>query len=109
MAIVVKMNKRYVDDTNMAIQATPLGMRHKDGKPHVDEISVAEDKGICDDERTITLIKQIENDIPPSIQLEVDYPSKHQDGKLPILDLKVDRDKREGDRGKIRESLNDHV
>ena len=64
------------DDINMAIQATPLGMRHKDGKPHdVNEISVAEDKGICDDERTITLIKQIGNHIPPSIQLEVDYPS----------------------------------
>ena len=75
MAIVVKINKRYVDDINMAIQATPVGTRHKDGKPHVDEISVAEDEGICDEERTITLIKQIGNDIPPSIQLEVDYPS----------------------------------
>ena len=37
----------------------------------------------------MTLIKQIGNDIDPSIQLEVDYPSKHQGGKLPILDLKV--------------------
>ena len=78
----------------MAIQATPLGMRYKDGKTHVDERSVADDEGISDDERTMTLIKkktkqQIGNDIHPSIQLEVDYPSKHQDGKLPILDLKV--------------------
>ena len=89
MAIIMKMNTRYVDDINMAIQATPLGMRYKDGKTHVDERSVAEDEGISDDERTMTLIKQIGNDIHPSIQLEVDYPSKHQDGKLPILDLKV--------------------
>ena len=50
MAIVVKMNKRYVDDINMAIQATPVGMRYKDGKTHVDEISVVEDEGICNDE-----------------------------------------------------------
>ena len=35
------------------------------------------------------MIKQVGNDIHPSIQLEVDYPSKHQDGKLPILALKV--------------------
>ena len=89
MAIVVRMNKCYVDDINMAIQATPVGMRYKNGKTHVDEISVAEDEGICDDERTMILIKQVGNDIYPSIQLEVDYPSKHKDGKLPILDLKV--------------------
>ncbi|PFX15321.1 Transposon Ty3-G Gag-Pol polyprotein [Stylophora pistillata] len=89
LAIVMKMNKRYVDDINMAVQATPVGMRYKDGKTHMDERSVAEDQGISDDERTMTLIKQIGNDIHPSIQLEIDYPSKHQDGKLPILDLKV--------------------
>ena len=43
MAIIMKMNKRYVDDINMAIQATPLGMRYKDGKSHVHVRSVAED------------------------------------------------------------------
>ena len=73
----------------MAIQATPLGMTYKDGKTHVDEISVAEDEGISDNERKMMLIKLIGNDVHPSIQLELDYPSKHQDGKLPILDLKV--------------------
>ena len=55
----------------------------------MDERSVAEDEAISDDERIMRLIKQIGNDIHPSIQLAVDYPSKHQDGKLPILDLKV--------------------
>ena len=34
-------------------------------------------------------IKAVGNDIHESIQLEIDYPSKHQDGKMPILDLKV--------------------
>ena len=70
-------------------------MRYKDGKTHVDEISVAEDEGISDDERTMMLTKQIGNDIHPSIQFEVDYPSKHQDGKLPILDLKMWMEKKE--------------
>ena len=110
MAIIMKMNKRYLDDSNMAIQATPLGMRYKDGKAHVDEKSVAEDEGSRDDERTMTLTKQIGNDIHPSIQLEVDYPSKHQDGKTAYPRLEgVDRDKREENREKIRESLSDHV
>ena len=34
-------------------------------------------------------IRQVGDDIHPSIKLEVDYPSKHPDKKLPILDLKV--------------------
>ena len=87
MAIVMKTNKRYVDD--MVVQATPLGMRNKDGKTYVDERSLAADEGISKDEMTMTLIKQIRNDIHSSIQLEVDYPSNHWDGKLPIHDLKV--------------------
>ena len=89
MVIIVKMNKRYVDDINMPIQATPVGMRYKDGKTYVDERSVAEYEGVSNDGRTMTSVKQIRNNIHPSIQLEVDYPSKHQDRKLPILDLKV--------------------
>ena len=51
------------------------------------------------------MIKQVGNDIRPSIQLEVDYPSNHQGGKLPILDLKVwveSREKKtEGQVGKV--------
>ena len=31
----------------------------------------------------------IANDIHSSIQLEIDVPSNHNDGKMPILDLKV--------------------
>ena len=106
MPIVVRMNKRYVDDINLAVQAIPPGMRYKNGQTYVDESSVTEDGRVNSDERTMALIKQVGNDIHPSIQLELDYPSKHQDihpsiqleldypskhqdGKLPILDLKV--------------------
>ena len=35
------------------------------------------------------IIKLIGNDVYPSIQLEVDCPSNYDDGKLPILDLRV--------------------
>ena len=89
MSIVVTMNKRYLDDINLAVQATPPGMRYKNGQTYVDESSITEAGRVSSDERTMALIKQVGNDIHPSIQLEVDYPSKHQDGKLPVLDLKV--------------------
>ena len=39
-------------------------------------------------------IKEIGNGIHPSIQLEIDYPSKHQDNKMPILDVKIWIEKR---------------
>ena len=39
-------------------------------------------------------VQSIGNSIHPSIRLEVDYPSRHEDGKLPILDLKVWIEKR---------------
>ena len=42
------------------------------------------------------LLKQkIGNDIHPSIPLEVDFPSNHEDGKMPILDLKVWTERKE--------------
>jgi len=106
MSVVVRMNKRYVDDINLAVQATPPGLRYKNGQTYVDESSVTEDgRRVGSDERTMAFIKRVGNDIHPSIQLEVDYPSKHQDGKLPILDLKVwveSREKKtEGQVGKV--------
>ena len=47
------------------------------------------DSLIPSDKRTMEVIREIGNSIHPSIQLEVDYPSNHEDGKMPILDLKV--------------------
>ena len=89
MNIAARMNKRYVDDINLAVQATPPGTRYRNVETYEDESAVAEDERVSNDERTMLLNKQIGNDIHSSIQLEVDYPSKHQDQKLPILDLKV--------------------
>ena len=47
------------------------------------------------------LIRTIGNEIHQSIQLEVDYPSKYRDGKLPILDLKVWLAKRTKDEKRV--------
>ena len=50
---------------------------------------VEEDKKRAPDERTMELLRQVGDNIHPSIKLEVYYPSKHPDKKLPILDLRV--------------------
>ena len=41
------------------------------------------------DRWTVEVVRDIGNSIHPSIQLEVDYPSNYEDGKMPLLDLKV--------------------
>ena len=35
------------------------------------------------------LLKEVGNSIHSSVQIEVDYPSRHDDNLMPILDLKV--------------------
>ena len=87
--IECSMYKRYVDDINMVISATQPGMRYKNTKLYLSRNAICEDQGIDADKRTMLLIQDIGNDIHPSIQLEVDFPSNHEDGKMPILDLKV--------------------
>ena len=64
-------------------------MRYTDGKVFVDDQLVTEDKARSAGERTMMIAKEIGDDIHPSIRLDVDYPSKHQDNKIPILDMKV--------------------
>ena len=40
-----------------------------------------------DDKRTALVIKDVANSIHPMIQMEEDFPSNHEDDKIPILDL----------------------
>ena len=40
--------------------------------------------------------KYVANNIHPSIEVEVDYPSLHKDDKIPILDVKVWVEERDG-------------
>ena len=65
--VQIEMYKRYVDDINIIIKT----------------------KREADESTTIERIKEVGNGIHGSIQLEADYPSKYEDNKVPILDLKV--------------------
>ena len=55
----------------------------------IDEKSKAQDSHRHKDEMCMELVKDIGNSIHSSIQIEVDYPSRHEDNLMPILDLKV--------------------
>ena len=89
MAIVMKKNKRHVNDINMAVQPTPLAMGSRDGQASADECSATEDNRISHEENTMVLIKQIST-YTHQYNLKWIIPLiKHQNGKLPIPDIKV--------------------
>ena len=71
--LCVLLYKRYVDDINMVLQV-----------PNRDD-----NENIEDDAHWMSIVKDNGNRIHPSTQITVDYPSKHDDKKMPILDLKV--------------------
>lgn len=45
-----------------------------------------QEKNIRVDKKYLQMLQLIGNSIHSSVKLEVDYPSRHEDGKLPILD-----------------------
>ena len=81
----------YVDDMNVIFYPLPPGARwcHETGRIVVMEECKEDDKQHPTDRRSMLEMKKIANSICPIIQMEEDYPSKNQDNKLPILDLKV--------------------
>ena len=89
LLIALEMMKRYVDDINMGMPPIKPGTSYQDGAIHHREYLVDHDTGIKEDLRTMLFFKEIGNDINPSVQLEVDCPSKHDDNRMPLLDLKV--------------------
>ena len=89
LGIVKRMCKRYVDDVNYALEELPAGTRFADGVLVVDDVEVDGDMLIPGDKRTMEVVKSVGNSIHPSIQLEIDCPSNHDDGKMLSLNLKV--------------------
>ena len=80
----IKMYKRYVDDINI-IAKTSKNHEHK-------ETNQVNEKQKSESEREkegMEMFKRIGDSIDECIKLEVDYPSKHDDGKMPLLDVKV--------------------
>ena len=66
--IFIKSYSRYVDDTNIVLKSVDTGDDEKK------------------EEKTMMILKEIANTIHPSIEVTVDYPSNHENGRMPILD-----------------------
>ena len=80
------MYKRYVDDINVIVGVVEPGAKIAGT---TDKESKAQDSHRNKDEMCMELLREVGNRIHKSIQIEVDYPSRHGDNLMPILDLKV--------------------
>ena len=69
--------------------AVDPGVRFDGEKLVILEEMVEQDREVPEDLRTMNLLKDISNTITACVQYTVDCPSLHQDGRVPVLDLKV--------------------
>ena len=86
---LVRLSKCYVDDINLAADEVHLSTRYEKGKLVVKEEAVDEDSLITSNKKTMEVVRKTGNSIHLLIQLEVYYPSNHEDEKMLILVLKV--------------------
>ena len=87
------MYMRYVDDSNYVGPELPVGARvGEDGKIKVKQECIEEDSAVPGDLRTAKIVQGLANQIYSYIQVEVDCPSLHTNGYMPILDLAVKMD-----------------
>ena len=92
----LKLHERYVDDTNLAGKQTEIGARYDGENIVITEETINEDEGIPNDERTMKFLQAVANSIHPSIRVTIDYPSKYTEGKVPMLDLRMWIQERDG-------------
>ena len=90
--IHVDLNQRYVDDDDLVQPAIPPG--YKVGQSGLiefrkewEDLDISE--GLPDDERTTNVMVSLANQIDPNIVMTGDCPSKHDSGRVPMLDLAI--------------------
>ena len=92
------MFKRYVDDVNMAWKIMRRGTRWNGERMKWREEWKREDdeKNEADDKRMMREVRLMANTLESDIQFTVDVASENVEGKLPVLDVKMWVEKREG-------------
>ena len=79
----------FVDDINIVVDETPLGAEFENNKLDTNPDKIHIDRAYPSDKRTMDVIRDIANSIDDMIKVSADFPSNHDDGKMPMLDIKV--------------------
>lgn len=87
LGILIFMYTRYGDDGNLAVKAIPNNVEFDEDEKKL-KVNV-EHSDEASDVHTAKVLKDVANSITKMLVWEEDCPSKHKDGNMPILDLKV--------------------
>ena len=91
--ITMLMYERYVDDSNQIAVVPPPGSKYSEEEGKIVTDPLLEDHDVPHDERLAKMLLNIANSVMDCIEMEADWPSKNDDQKMPILDMKVWMDK----------------
>ena len=91
LGIKMLLFERYVDDSNQVAITPPKGSVYDKvtDRIKIDPEKLVEDQIINDDERLAKILLDIANTVMKCVTMEGDWPSKNEDKKLPILDMKT--------------------
>ena len=89
LEIDIMMYLRYVDDTNKLVVPPPPGTRFEEGELRIKQEEIEGDMQKPIDEVVGNVVRDIANSVSNMMEFEVDVCSKHKDGKMPVLDLKM--------------------
>ncbi len=81
--------ERYVDDSNQIAVVPEKGAKYDASSKKVKVDDELKDLQEEEDERLARVLVDIANEVLPGITMEADWPSKNNDKRLPILDMKV--------------------
>ena len=84
-----KIAKVYVDDNTIVTKPVPPGSRFRDDRVIIVEEEIENDRDVPADLRTARILNDVGNSVCPFISVTVNCASNHEDGFLPILDLKT--------------------
>ena len=96
--LVPEIYTRFKDDIEISIEALEKGSTVIEDKIVVDDIKKEVDTDKTDTKVTMEVIQKIANSINPMVKLTIDTPCNYEDGKLPVLDVKVDVNEKEDNR-----------
>ena len=98
--ITIYLNKTYVDDQNLLMEALEMGKRWTGEKMEWRSDWEKEDKEANekDDKRTMRQIRLMANSILPYIQMKEEVASDCPEEKLPMLDFKVWKEEEKGEK-----------
>jgi hypothetical protein len=96
--MIPEVYTRFKDDIEIAVESLEKGSKLVGDKIVIDEDKKLEDKDKSNSKMTMEVIQEIANSIEPMIKLTVETPCNFEDGKLPVLDVKVDVNEKEANR-----------